>query len=137
MVTAFAPTGEQAWTSAVSGRQFYDLAVDPTTGRVCVVTATGTGSTWTTQCWSSSGQGQFAKDFRSRSNSWPNAIAIDDATHRTFVVGGRTKKFRGVVTTLAYDAQGRELWKRSVPVDETTPTCRTSPSMRRRSGSTC
>lgn len=121
VVAVFAPTGEQAWASAVQGRQFWDLAVEPTTGRVCIASATGTGGTWTTVCWSSSGQGQFSKDFRSRSNSWPDAIVIDDATHRVFVAGGRTRKYRGVVTTLAYDAQGGTLWKRSVPVDESYP----------------
>lgn len=121
VVTAFSPTGEQAWTSAVSGRLFYDMDVDPTNGRVCAITSTGSGGTWTTQCWSSSGSGQFAKDYRSRSNSWPDSIVIDDATHRIFVAGARTRKYRGMVTTLAYNAQGRDLWKRSTPVGETYP----------------
>lgn len=121
VVTTFSPTGAQVWTSAVSGRQFWDMAIDPTDGRVCVASATGTGGTWTTQCWSNSGQGQFAKEYRSRSNSWPDAIVIDDVSHRIFVAGGRTRKYRGVVTTLAYDAQGRDLWKRSVRVAEDYP----------------
>lgn len=122
VVTAFSPTGEQVWTSAVPGRSLRGLAVDATTGQVCVVSATGTGSTWTTQCWTSSGQAVFSRDYRSRSNSWPDHIVIDDVTHRIFVSGGRTRKFRGLVTTLAYTAQGRPQWHRSIRVDETYPT---------------
>ena len=121
VVTALSSTGEQAWTSAVSGRLFYDMAVDPTTGRVCAIASTGSGGTWTTQCWSNSGQGAFSKDYRSRSNSWPDAIVIDDVSHRVFVVGGRTRKDRGVVTTLAYSTQGRDLWKRSIRVGDDYP----------------
>jgi len=121
VVTAFSPTGEQVWTSAVPGRVFFGMAVDAATGQVCVVSATGTGSTWTTQCWSRSGQVAFSQDYRSRSNSWPDEIVIDDVTHRIFVAGARTRKFKGLVTTLAYNARGRTLWQRSTRVSENYP----------------
>ncbi len=120
-VTALTPTGEQAWRTHVPGRLLYDMAVDPVTGRVCVVSATGAGGPWTTGCWSAGGQSEFSRDYRSRSNSWPRAIAIDDVTRRVFVVGGRTVKSRGVATTLAYSSSGKTVWRRSTRVGESYP----------------
>lgn len=121
VVSALTNTGEQAWTAAVPGRQLHDMTVDAVTGRVCAVSATGIGGTWTTGCWSASGQPEFSRDYRSRSNSWPEAIVIDDVTRRVFVVGARTRKSRALVTTLAYSGSGKALWRRSTRVEEAYP----------------
>lgn len=119
VVTALTSTGERAWTSGVAGRQLHGMAVDAVTGRVCTVSATGSGGTWTTGCWSASGQPVFSRDYRSRSNSWPRAIVVDDVTRRVFVAGARTRKSRGLVTTLAYSGGGKAVWRRSTRVKET------------------
>ncbi|HXH77392.1 hypothetical protein [Nocardioides sp.] len=121
VVTALTTAGEQAWTTAVPGRQLHGMTVDAVTGRVCAASATGTGGTWTTRCWSASGQSVFSRDYRSRSNSWPEAIVIDDVTHRVFVVGARTRNSRALVTTLAYSGGGKTLWRRSTRAEETYP----------------
>lgn len=120
-IRTFRPDGAPVWTARVPRRSLHDLAVDAGTGRVCAASATASGRTWTTTCWTPSGERAFSRDFRSRSNSWPDALVIDDTTHHVFVAGALEVQRRGRITVLARSASGRKIWQRTTRVSETYP----------------
>jgi len=119
-VTVLDRQGDQVWQSAGAvGRTL--AAVDPTSGRVCTVSQDrGSGTTWTTACWSADGVASFSDRYESGagpgSSSRPLDIEIDSATGAVMVLGQhRFGDENGIgqnrMVISAHSTQGDLLWR--------------------------
>ena len=121
-VTVLDRQGDLLWQSAGAvGRTL--AAVDPTSGRACTVSQDrGSGTTWTTACWSADGEVLFSHGYESGSgpgsSSRPLDIEIDSATGSVVVLGQhRFGDENGIgqnrMVVSAHSAQGDLLWRTS------------------------
>jgi hypothetical protein len=120
VVTVLDRQGGLVWqgTGAV-GRTL--AALDPTSGQVCTVTQdTGSGTVWTTACWSAEGVELFSDRYDSGaalgSGSGPMDIEIDSATGAVVVLGQhRFGDQNGIgqkrMVVSAHSTQGELLWR--------------------------
>jgi hypothetical protein len=119
-VTVFDRQGDLLWQSAGAvGRTL--AAVDPSGGRVCTVSQDrGSGTTWTTACWSADGEVLFSHGYESGAalgyGSRPIDIEIDSATGAVVVLGQhRFGDQNGIgqnrMVISAHSAQGDLLWR--------------------------
>jgi hypothetical protein len=121
-VTVLDRRGDRVWQSAGAvGRTL--AAVDPSSGRVCTVSQdSGSGTTWTTACWSADGEALFSDGYESGagpgSGNRPLDIEIDSATGAVVVLGQhRFGDENGIgqnrMVVSAHSAQGDLLWRTS------------------------
>jgi hypothetical protein len=119
-VTVLDRRGNLVWQSTGAvGRTL--AALDPTSGRMCTVSQDdGSGTTWTTACWSAEGVKLFSDGYESGAalgyGSRPIDIEIDSATGAVVVLGQhRFGDQNGIgqnrMVISAHSAQGDLLWR--------------------------